>query len=138
MKIMKNCNKNRNFPIKSKFLNSQCSNSIYFVRTFPSAVLYKIEKVSKFMLKIICTMKIKILFFAVFAFGQTFPDFEISPKYNETCDSPDNAKLCENQCVEDLQDCTNTCQDQPCIGSCQRNLFSCLEGNFNAILNIFY
>ena len=74
-------------------------------------------------------MKIKILFLIGAGFGQTFVDFENSPKYNETCDAPENAKICENQCVKDFQDCTDTCKEQACIGWCQRIMFACLEGN---------
>ena len=76
-------------------------------------------------------MKIRILFLIGVGFGQKFLEFvnlENSPKYNETCDSPENAKMCENQCLEDLQDCVNSCQDQNCIGSCRRVQFSCLDG----------
>ena len=77
-------------------------------------------------------MKTKLLFLIGVAFGERFLEFENlenSPKYNETCDALENAKMCENKCVADLQDCINSCQDENCIGSCQRNIFSCLDGN---------
>ena len=82
--------------------------------------------------KIMFAMKIRLLFLIGFAFGQRYGDFENlehSPRYNETCDSPDNAEMCENKCVEDLQDCINSCQDESCIGSCRRVQFACLDGN---------
>jgi len=79
--------------IASNILNSQCSNSISFVGIFPCVLLYKIETIYKYLPTIIFSMKIKIIFLVPFAFGQTFLDFEILPKYNETCDSPENAKL---------------------------------------------
>lgn len=76
-------------------------------------------------------MKHLLLFGGVF--GQIFSDLEIdegSLPFNETCDSPENGKMCENQCWVDLQACANSCQDQACIGPCQRVFYSCIDGNF--------
>ena len=48
-------------------------------------------------------MNIVILFLVCGSFGQSLTNFEnreISPKYNESCDAPENAKRCENKCTQ--------------------------------------
>ena len=49
-------------------------------------------------------------------------------KFNETCDSPENAKKCENRCENDVNECIGTCGDESCNTDCQRELFICLSG----------
>ena len=48
-----------------------------------------------------------------------------SPRYNETCDSLENAELCENNCNDLYQTCLEKCNDQGLMKTCatQQNRF---------------
>ena len=52
----------------------------------------------------------KMLIFLLF--GEIFANFEIGPRFNESCSSPDHAQLCENDCAEITRTCIDDCHDQ--------------------------
>ena len=50
---------------------------------------------------------------------------------NEDCPSMENAKLCEDQCISDGQNCLENCGDD--CNLCQRDFFSCVDGKLKII-----
>ena len=61
---------------------------------------------------------IKIIFFAYFGLCQSNFDFGYldyfgqTPRYNESCNSVENGKICEDACKLDFDDCMSSCSDQ--------------------------
>jgi len=51
----------------------------------------------------------------------------IQPRYNESCDALENAERCENDCIENLVRCVDSCGPQSCLNECRRNAFMCSE-----------
>ena len=67
--------------------------------------------------------------------GFCHPDFKLDipkknisqiPRYNETCDSLENAKLCQDRCMNDGQLCAENCNLE--CNVCQRDFFLCIDG----------
>ena len=56
------------------------------------------------------------------------PEWSIgpTPRYNETCDSLENAKTCEDRCIYDGDTCFENCSLE--CNNCLRDFVVCIEG----------
>ena len=74
-------------------------------------------------------MKIfSILLLPAWAEFSNFDDFlNPNPKYNETCDSSEAAKLCESACGDVLLECAYGCQNVECADQCKADFYQCTE-----------
>ena len=53
------------------------------------------------------------------------------PRYNESCDSIESGKKCEDRCLAEVQDCIDNCADQSCNPICQRDFFTCIDCKYD-------
>ena len=56
-----------------------------------------------------------------------------SPRFNETCDSMENAKLCEENCRQLYQLCLEKNNDET---TCSREFFICIDGQLTIRLRL--
>ena len=52
---------------------------------------------------------------------------DTQPRYNESCDSPESGKKCEDGCLDDAKDCEDNCGDESCNAICRRDFFTCID-----------
>ena len=72
---------------------------------------------------------LNFIFLTVFCEIFNFDDFlnQLVPKFNQSCDSLENGKICETACGDDLLECAYACQDVECVDQCKMCFYNCTE-----------